>query len=242
MALNRQVTVAELEDFLKANREHALGGRPVLITVLHHTWQPTAAAYRGLSTWQSIERYHTGVRGWRDIGYHIGVAPDKTIWLLRPISMTGAHSLGRYQGRRVNDCSIGVAMIGNFDVEDPELCLPTALRVLAVIHRVFGLPASRLHFHREFQNKTCPGTKISLAGTRKCLAAILAGEADEPPYHKPDVSDWAKPYVEQAKELGVLGGYPDGSFRGNQPLTREEAAVALVRLYEKLRGGEQDAH
>jgi hypothetical protein len=35
-----------------------------------------------------------------------------------------------------------------------------------------------------------------------------------------------------AVEAGVMDGYPDRSFRGSQPVTRNELAVALARLLE----------
>ena len=41
---------------------------------------------------------------------------------------------------------------------------------------------------------------------------------------------WAKEAVEQIASLGVLTGYPDGTFRPNAPITRAEFAAILVKL------------
>ncbi|MGC8862704.1 MAG: S-layer homology domain-containing protein [Armatimonadota bacterium] len=51
-----------------------------------------------------------------------------------------------------------------------------------------------------------------------------------------DVPDdhWAASAVQKLKDLGVVEGYPDGTFRGNQPVTRYELAAALVRFSEFL--------
>lgn len=50
-----------------------------------------------------------------------------------------------------------------------------------------------------------------------------------------DVSGhWAKGSIEWAKEKGLIKGYPDGSFKPNNPLTRAEACAILERFYELL--------
>ena len=46
------------------------------------------------------------------------------------------------------------------------------------------------------------------------------------------VSDWAKPYVEQAYNEGIITGYEDGSFQGEKTVSREEAVALLVRSLE----------
>lgn len=53
-----------------------------------------------------------------------------------------------------------------------------------------------------------------------------------PDPNRPDVADWAKPYVERVKDLGLMTGYPDGSFGGAQAVTREELAVIACRLLD----------
>jgi hypothetical protein len=39
---------------------------------------------------------------------------------------------------------------------------------------------------------------------------------------------WAKSAIEQASRMGFLSGYPDGTFRPNNNLTRVQAIVSLV--------------
>lgn len=45
---------------------------------------------------------------------------------------------------------------------------------------------------------------------------------------------WAESSVKAVKEAGVMGGYPDGTFKGDQPVTRYELAAALAKL-QKLK-------
>ncbi|WP_105318326.1 S-layer homology domain-containing protein [Thermus tenuipuniceus] len=46
----------------------------------------------------------------------------------------------------------------------------------------------------------------------------------------PPASPWAQEAVELLVAKGVFIGYPDGTFRWREPLTRQEAALALYRL------------
>ena len=47
---------------------------------------------------------------------------------------------------------------------------------------------------------------------------------------KADIADWAKDSVKVMQTAGVLSGYPDGTFRPLNYLTRAEAASLLVRF------------
>ena len=44
------------------------------------------------------------------------------------------------------------------------------------------------------------------------------------------ISDWAKPFVDQAAALGLLNGFEDGSFRPADSTLREQAMVVSYRL------------
>jgi len=48
----------------------------------------------------------------------------------------------------------------------------------------------------------------------------------------PDVSatHWAYPFVDQLKDKGIIIGYPDGTFKGCNTMTRYEAAAMISRL------------
>lgn len=61
---------------------------------------------------------------------------------------------------------------------------------------------------------------LALCGLNLSLAQVQ----DEP------AAPWAQEAVEILIKKGVFIGYPDGTFRWKQPITREEAAIALYRL------------
>jgi len=62
---------------------------------------------------------------------------------------------------------------------------------------------------------------LSVAGTS--LAA-------ENPFNDLPAGHWAYDYVIKLQELGIIGGYADGTFRGNNNLTRYEIAAIVARM------------
>ena len=176
MAIER-ITIDGLEAYL---RRVGTPYRDIREIVLHHTWAPTAAQFTGAKTWQAIRAYHMDTRGWSDIGYHFGIGPDGSIWRLRPVEKSGAHVLNR------NQHTVGVAMVGNFDVEDPVANgLGTAAQVVRILCDHFRLSAGAVRFHREFQNKTCPGTRLDLADFRRRVFGAQPQVPTTPDKHAP---------------------------------------------------------
>ncbi|NJP11201.1 MAG: S-layer homology domain-containing protein [Leptolyngbyaceae cyanobacterium RU_5_1] len=44
---------------------------------------------------------------------------------------------------------------------------------------------------------------------------------------------WAYPFISQLSALGIIGGFPDGTFKPNQPVTRAEFAVQIQKAFTK---------
>lgn len=77
---------------------------------------------------------------------------------------------------------------------------------------------------------------IDSPATRALVVDMLMnviGDTAYPPYQNyfTDVSegDWFRRKVERARQLGIALGYPDGTFRPYNTLTRQEAAAFLMR-------------
>ena len=56
-------------------------------------------------------------------------------------------------------------------------------------------------------------------------------------------SSWAYQSVEQLAYAGIINGYPDGTFKGNKPITRYEMAqmVAKAMANQDKANAEQQA-
>lgn len=101
-----------------------------------------------------IKRWHTGERGWSDIGYHYVVDLDGTIELGRPVEKAGAHCTGH------NADSIGVCYIGGCDAKmQPKDTRTDAQKTsleLLLKYLVAKYPGVTIYGHRDFANKSCP--------------------------------------------------------------------------------------
>ena len=63
------------------------------------------------------------------------------------------------------------------------------------------------------------------------------------PFSDVDASSWAYQSVEQLANAGIINGYPDGTFKGNNPITRYEMAqmVAKAMANQDKANAEQQA-
>lgn len=52
---------------------------------------------------------------------------------------------------------------------------------------------------------------------------------------KEKIPSWAEKEIKQLKKLGIIKGYPDGTFKPNKNVTRAELSVILSRLIKKIK-------
>ena len=91
--------------------------------------------------------------------------------------------------------------------------------------------------------------KKSLIALTTALSFGLAAAQTAAPVSAPQVpaltdvpaGHWAKDAIDRLVSRGVILGYPDGTFRGTQNLTRYEAAIIIARLLDQMRDGETPA-
>ncbi len=83
--------------------------------------------------------------------------------------------------------------------------------------------------------------------TRQELAALLTRLYDADLSQEPsattlqDVDPWARQAVFWCKENNYMVGFPDGSFHGNDPVTKQQMAAVMLRL-AKVNKNEYDWH
>ena len=111
-------------------------------------------------SWGAIWKYHVNTMGWSSVGYHFGVEliNDRYQVLLgRMPSVQGAHTKGQ------NQDSIGICFVGNYDIEEPprEMWLK-GLELVRWLQGVYRIWNHSIHGHREFADKTCPGTMFDV--------------------------------------------------------------------------------
>ncbi|QXM05533.1 N-acetylmuramoyl-L-alanine amidase [Crassaminicella indica] len=129
---------------------------------LHHTWKPTKKTYYLASNKEKIIygmwKYHTQTLKWRDIGQHVSVSPDGLIWDGRDVNLMPASISGH------NKNAFAIEMIGNFDKGYEKLEGAQLEAVKKLVKGLFEIfHTKKLIFHREYSNKTCPGTSLNKA-------------------------------------------------------------------------------
>lgn len=118
----------------------------------------------------AIRRYHVETNGWDDIGYHYLVERVKRgvkVEIGRPISFEGAHCPA------INATSIGICLVGNYDLAPPDKEMLDALADLVrELMSDNNIPSSGIHFHNEYSTKSCPGKLFPCEG----FLLAIAGE------------------------------------------------------------------
>jgi N-acetylmuramoyl-L-alanine amidase len=109
-------------------------------------------------SWDAIRWYHTRTLGYQTIGYQVGIELVNSrheILLGRMLNQVGAHCRENGMNRR----SIGVCMVGNFDIAPPP---PAQLDLLVSFTRsmmeLLGIPIGNIQRHSDHAtHKSCPG-------------------------------------------------------------------------------------
>lgn len=76
---------------------------------------------------------------------------------------------------------------------------------------------------------------VGLAAMLMLAAMGLARPAAAGPFADVPFDHWAYQEVSDLADEGILEGYPDGTFKGKQPMTRYEFAKATARLLDRVR-------
>lgn len=79
-----------------------------------------------------------------------------------------------------------------------------------------------------------PLNRYQLATALGRVLKDMGAEAREVRFRDVPQGHWASESLALAVSWGLVTGYPDGTFRGNEPLTRGALAVVLAKLLDKL--------
>lgn len=138
--------------------------------IIHHSLTKDSQTV----SWQAIRRYHIHTLGWRNIGYHYGIENvngEYEILKGRMDNWTGAHCHG------FNDNSIGICLVGNFDITEPSDQQMLTLRYLCqALLDIHGIKAENVLGHWETYRrrnlavqKSCPGNRFRMSMLRAAI-------------------------------------------------------------------------
>lgn len=132
--------------------------------ILHHSGGSDAVPLLDTSnqTFEMIDQYHK--ERWDGTtksslgyycGYHYVIEKSGKVTQARQDLEGGAHTIG------MNYSSIGICMIGNFDLTMPSLAQTQALvTLLSKLQGRYIIPSSKIVPHRTFAKKTCFGNNL----------------------------------------------------------------------------------
>lgn len=80
-----------------------------------------------------------------------------------------------------------------------------------------------------FQAASAADTTTDPVTTATADTGVQVAQAAHNPFKDVKPSDWAYQAVAQLAADGIINGYPDGTFKGQRPVTRYEMAVAVNR-------------
>lgn len=140
--------------------------RPFRITVHNTADQPNIEKLGQQSPPQYLRRiqeYCTGTLKWGDIGYHYLISFDGRIWEGRSMRYQGAHA----GNNSLNRGNIGIALMGNFDMNRPTPAQLKSLRsLLAALCTLHDISPDSIAGHQELRDTTCPGRHLQAALNR----------------------------------------------------------------------------
>jgi hypothetical protein len=157
--INEKLSIAEWNEYVS---NYDFGSIPPSRVVLHHTWRPTVAQWKGLTTMKGMQKFYAS-KGWT-AAPHIYAGPDG-IWLATPMRDVGIHAgrgnSGVWNGKW--SYSIGLEMVGNYDHERPGGAVwENSKAVLGGLSKRLGIgPRNLIYFHRDFSTKSCPGWAVT---------------------------------------------------------------------------------
>lgn len=136
----------ETKTYIKL-KDKAQNNFPEAIIVHHSGANP-------LQTVESIENYHLGL-GWDGVGYHYLITYSGEVHKGRPEHINGAHTAQQ----SMNFKSVGICLLGNFNLEMPSEAQIDALTLL--LKDLNGrYPIKEIVPHRRYANKDCFGKKL----------------------------------------------------------------------------------
>ncbi len=108
---------------------------------------------------KGFQRQHQDEEGWADIGYHFLIDSSGRIWEGRPIAYQGAHA----GSPDLNVGNVGVALIGDFTVQQPTAAQKKALSdLLDSLCSKYRVERKNVFTHKEIRASStdCPGPAL----------------------------------------------------------------------------------
>ncbi|MCP3820758.1 peptidoglycan recognition protein family protein [Streptomyces sp. A3M-1-3] len=179
--------------------------------IVHHTATANVTDYsqaRAFALARAIQTYHMDTHGWIDTGQHFTISRGAYVTEGRHHSLAelrggerhveSAHCVGQ------NTVAIGIENEGTYSTVEPPIVQYAALvELCATVCLQYGLPASEIYGHRDFNATACPGDRLYalLPQLRQDVAARTGDDVSEPLWNGVRNKDWGVGWGERAGRL-----------------------------------------
>lgn len=127
--------------------------------------------------------------------------------------------------QNINVQSLAICCVGNLQTSTmPEAMFLSLVNEVKYWIKLYKIPHERVMLHRDIVATACPGKYFP---EKRFLEAIVS---EKKIFSDMTGSESSFPSVKKAYEKGILSGFPDGTFRPRQPITREQLCMILDRL------------
>lgn len=141
---------------------------------IHHTWKPTIPQWRGMTSMNALVRFYQDL-GWTSAPHLficVGASDPRHdgIFQLTPLNMKGTHA-----GFVCNSQSIGIEVVGNYDVEPwSEPMSQMVCGTIASFMKWKGLSPYSIQGHRNCGSlKSCPGKAINISDVCRTVHSMM---------------------------------------------------------------------
>ncbi len=179
---------------------------PEFITI-HNTGDPGASA-------EALSNYVRSQNNYKS--WHFTVGNGVVIQQL-PITESGWHAGDGASGPG-NRKSIGIEICEVPGAEE------TAINFIAALSEAINIQISKITTHQNWSGKYCP--RLILPHWQTFIKNVQEAQMKI----KDIAGRWSEKEIKEAVEDGIFQGYPDNTFKPEQHLTREQAAVFWCRI------------
>lgn len=160
-----------------------------------------------------------------EMAYHVGAKKYKT------------NKFGSYPNSKL----IGIEMCVNIDGVWSRT-YANSVKLAADILKRHKWTVANLYRHYDITGKDCPKMmiddkqwdKFKFDVQKEIGPDIKVGTIKEMKPVIDYLGRWSEANIKRAIQLGIMQGYPDGSFKPAKNVTREELATALVNLHDGI--------
>ncbi|MBU0574537.1 MAG: S-layer homology domain-containing protein, partial [Candidatus Margulisbacteria bacterium] len=126
-------------------------------------------------------------------------------------------------GKTVETSKIRVLRLLTFKDIEPTYWAKLPIEQLATLDMINGYPDGNFRPHQSVSRAEYATLLVKMLG-------VTVEAVSKPPFKDVPVKHWAAPYIAIAAKMGLVAGYPDGTFKPSQKINRVEGVVMAVRF------------